>query len=881
MRRNFLSWRRCIGVSFCLFLFMTFLFFHFFFASLIKKKLITIFRDELHAELQLTVWQEGFLFPKLIFRDVMIHPLEHEKWHCKIFDIECSFTIFRLLTYWNIPLIVTVKGLNCVSAVEDQTIIFLDFCQTIFRLAPDFFKPTLQALLMSDCKTTLFDPKLDIQGSCSFNGNSISMTPDSFELHGAILLGTVGCTKRLDFVSDLTGVVDGVFDKNTYKVTIQMKGIFTDAAEPFMFRGHYADNAGRFSLSTAYPYCFIDPIIYTKQTSKLSAKCSLAFLQHILQMPGFFDGIMNVQLQKETYKNQSLQGLLTLENGTLFDLPIIASLKMNIAEKQIAFSGPIITKTAFGNFEGNYTFDLATLSGQASLQQKGSMNIDYLTSRHLFDNTNGKLHCLFNKDEMCIIASGELIHKLQQEKTCWKLTNNLIFSDGMLVKGVLGSQEGYGLLLWKDLVHGQWDILDNTQSVFSGIFDEAQPEQYHIESQCKGTFMKQWLQPYVDQYGIKTTATVSLSGDYVKKQATIDYTFFDGVCDIPSLSNGIIKARGNALVDFTKKEIVIPYFEALCTKGFLSSHNAHMYFNDTFCLESYTIPLSCTACGVSLYNVFDVVLSAHLLYHKKKEEKACRLSGEVTLHQGILKNDTSFVSGMNDTIKDSLFEKHTIIQNLHITSESPLRVDTEQLYTDVMLDITTSGTLFQPHMNGYIECVQGEILFPYKPLPISRGKLIFSGGTLQDAALELLAKDVVKNYAITMHAVGFLRDYTLLFDATPYLSQSQIFSLLLFGSDQESVSVFAPSLFSHNIKLGSFDIRFIPGFSDKSGRGGIRGALEIAVNKRLRAMIQKNFTLSEDTRFELEYTLTDAVTLRGIRDERRDVGGEIEFRWKF
>ena len=39
-------------------------------------------------------------------------------------------------------------------------------------------------------------------------------------------------------------------------------------------------------------------------------------------------------------------------------------------------------------------------------------------------------------------------------------------------------------------------------------------------------------------------------------------------------------------------------------------------------------------------------------------------------------------------------------------------------------------------------------------------------------------------------------------------------------------------------------------------------------------MIQKNFSLTEDTKFELEFLLSDDITLR-------DIGGEVEMRWKF
>ena len=76
-------------------------------------------------------------------------------------------------------------------------------------------------------------------------------------------------------------------------------------------------------------------------------------------------------------------------------------------------------------------------------------------------------------------------------------------------------------------------------------------------------------------------------------------------------------------------------------------------------------------------------------------------------------------------------------------------------------------------------------------------------------------------------------------------------------------------------------IHLVPSFTDQTGRGGLRGAVEIEVNDRWRALIQKNFSLTEDTRFEVEYSLSDDVTLRGIRDERRDLGGVVEMRWKF
>ena len=81
--------------------------------------------------------------------------------------------------------------------------------------------------------------------------------------------------------------------------------------------------------------------------------------------------------------------------------------------------------------------------------------------------------------------------------------------------------------------------------------------------------------------------------------------------------------------------------------------------------------------------------------------------------------------------------------------------------------------------------------------------------------------------------------------------------------------------------MKQINVNLKPNFSDQSGRGGLRGTLEIVVNDRWRALIEKNFSLTEDTHFELEYILSDDITFRIIRDERRDVGGEVEMKWKF
>jgi hypothetical protein len=73
-------------------------------------------------------------------------------------------------------------------------------------------------------------------------------------------------------------------------------------------------------------------------------------------------------------------------------------------------------------------------------------------------------------------------------------------------------------------------------------------------------------------------------------------------------------------------------------------------------------------------------------------------------------------------------------------------------------------------------------------------------------------------------------------------------------------------------------LRIVPSYNDQEG---LRASLEVELSDRLRGSIQKNFTMPEDTKIEVEYDLSDEISVRGVKDERGDMGAEIEMRFKF
>jgi len=239
--------------------------------------------------------------------------------------------------------------------------------------------------------------------------------------------------------------------------------------------------------------------------------------------------------------------------------------------------------------------------------------------------------------------------------------------------------------------------------------------------------------------------------------------------------------------------------------------------------------------------------------------------------------------------------------DITLETRHPIRIKTSFFDTQARAKVQIKGQLFKPEISGAVSLNTGKLLFPYKPLQITKGTLSFSSSNLDDLLIKLVAKNKIKKYLVNLDVTGSLTHHTIDLYSNPPLSKEQIIALLMAGSEEESLSSMAPALIMHNIKSLIFGsdpsfflqryaltalqplryVHFIPSFSDQSGRGGLRGTLEIDINDRWRAAIQRNFNLFEDTRFELEYLLSDDISLKAIRDEHRDISSEVEMRWKF
>jgi hypothetical protein len=372
---------------------------------------------------------------------------------------------------------------------------------------------------------------------------------------------------------------------------------------------------------------------------------------------------------------------------------------------------------------------------------------------------------------------------------------------------------------------------------------------------------------------------------------------------IPKIYNIIKDLNCNLNLDFNNNTLIVDSAKLSMHKGGIEISQGTIKLSDMYQPEFVYLPVLLNNCAINFEKNLITNLSGKILCQKKPSNKLL-LKGMIVLEQtlckyNLLSKDIQDFFGPSHT-------PHTIAQinpdlDLNIITRSPIKIHSDFLETNAAIRMRITNNLHDPHTLGHISISGGKINFPYKPLHIIQGSIYFTAEQPNEPMIDLIAKNQIKRFNITMHISGSINNPYIILESSPSLTDEQIGALLLVGSENTTLNMIMPAIIMqnlNNIVFGSMyneektndllksllkpldHVKFIPSFSDETGRGGLKGAIEIDVNDRLRALIQKNFSLSEDTKVEIDYSLTDDVSIRGIKDERGDLGGEIEIRWR-
>jgi len=373
---------------------------------------------------------------------------------------------------------------------------------------------------------------------------------------------------------------------------------------------------------------------------------------------------------------------------------------------------------------------------------------------------------------------------------------------------------------------------------------------------------------------------------------------------IPAIYNLIEGCSGDLAIDWQRRKVDLTNCAVRLHKGSLNISHAVGYFDASGRLMAAAAPLLMRDCLITLNKKVSTLLSAALML-TYQQDHPLTLQGNLFLDRTQLRDNIfsqEFMKGLSAPAGASTAWKEGINVALHCTTRSPIRIKTSFIEAEAAARLTITGELARPTVGGTIYLSQGVLLFPYKPLYIKQGTVALDPHHADEPLLDLIAENTIKGYDVQLQIQGSAKKPTISFTSVPALPEEQIIGLLWGGSPDGSIYlamslsimqamerlIFGPEVVSHplqqwlkNIFKPLGNVRFVPNFSDQTARGGIRGSLAIEVNDRLRAILKQNFDLPQDTMIDVEYDLSDDARIRGFKDERGDLGAEIEGRWKF
>ena len=380
---------------------------------------------------------------------------------------------------------------------------------------------------------------------------------------------------------------------------------------------------------------------------------------------------------------------------------------------------------------------------------------------------------------------------------------------------------------------------------------------------------------------------------------------------IPKIYNVVQNVLASCELDFYNRSISLKDVKIELHEGDIICSEANLFFDKSGTCQFMHLPCLLHNVLMSWDKGIFMLLSGSILMRKLSGGQTSMI-GQVIVEKSQLK-DNIFSSEFQEQLFGKVFEykdkdssENSCNLDIAIFTKDLLNVKTSTLEALAKIDLLLKGTIKKPELSGLIQLVSGSFYFPYKSLDIIDGKLFFLPDQQFDPLLEVVAKGKLKRFGIFMHVTGSVFDPVVQFEATPYLTEDQIVSLLLLGiesgTEENSLSIMAPALLTQKLKdlifgpalsktkmLSKFErllqslkyFRFLPQFTNQTGRGGIRGVFEVEASDHLQGKIDINFMQPEDTKFEADFALTDDITIKAQKDGPSTYGGEVEFRWKF
>lgn len=863
-----------------------------------------------------TVEHLNFFSPTCELVNVTMKPMNdpHWQWQAERLTLQCSW--WHLLWYQNIDLYITIEELEAFSIKEKNKIAITDHIYSLFSGQKTIIPVIIKSLTFKPASIAIQDTQSTEH--LFFKWESESKRLDSVVKTNAYFLDGKISRAGTDYVQDLTGTLGlesslitlNIYETGTIKIT-GTSSYFSPTCEPYLLTGSWADNTGSCTLKNRDQSCLIDlynirasptDITTTIQATLPVSSCA----QHLFpDLP--LTGIAHIKgdLAINSIGIQTARGTLSLDDAAWHNHCALKKAVSSFEKNGSLWHGSIkLFSDDHFTAQSSWQWDEAlstggfhaTLAHSLSIPGAPEWSINAEQTFFLFKQDSPgifsgsyRIDASKNKSLDQTVATGTFSAKNKTLHLAGTLNDNSYEASGSL-------SGPYLTKLWYK------DKANRTHVHLAPAPTDPQAIQGFITidllNDIGSTYGGYPLLAHRQEGALHLHATY---GDTLKTQVHLA----DAVIRIPHLYNFVKEFDALIEGDLKNKKISIHDMHCSLDRGSITCNHATFNFDDQYNLFFAHVPIHLHECFLNVSKNLFAVVSAHLVA-TKKQHAIPHLKGSLIIERSQLKENI-----FSELFQKNIFqftERALTISGMDMTCDlslettAPVRIKTSVLETSARISLAVRNTIRRPTFSGTINLGAGSLHFPYKSLYITKGSLYCPPNQTYDPIIELVAKNKIKKYNVTLQVSGSLRNHHIMLESTPPLTEEQIIGLLLTGSPEESLNVAMPALIMNNLTSLIFgntqsddsldnafkrlfkpfdNVHLVPSFTDQTGRGGLRGAIEIDINDRWHALIQKNFSLSEDTRLELEYLLSDDISIRGIRNERRDIGGEVEMRWKF
>lgn len=827
-------------------------------------------------------------------------------WHADHFELRSSWGHF--LTKGRIALHVLLDRVHTQTLVINGLPAIWKFIDRLRQGIPLGLPITLQSILLRNVVADVRDESLDAQVKLVFDGQAKRMV-GAFKMAFQLSSGNLQARNRTLFDQAAGWIHINAHQKEGKSVLAISTRCSLDLPQLApMTRSvicvSWDGSEGSCTLNNGDQSCLISPIILKRNPDGFTAECTatvpLKYFARLVTPDEQYNSLEGTYLmhvyaeQKQGVMN--MRGNIKMEHIRYNGLQIAHLGMLSFATNgQVAHGALYVDHQGPWRFSGPWSFDRASHSGKMTLANAQELEMPGMAHWKIEPHDVSIITSINGQQELEVIYNG--LAKNQTLESQMPFSGSARMDSGRIaLTCLIDGNECESVVMKNPLRFESLTIRNNAHDIVAAVYGQKD-DNARFEGLAKLVFLKSifgnWL-PY----------NVHAEGDLLFKGLLQQGKFFgslslDGALRLPATYHGMNGLRARFIIDPCNKSCVIRDMACMVNRGSLFCNRATLLLDDAY--KPYYVHVPCMVRDCFLTNGakdFFAFISGSFLYTYQNQASA--FTGSCIIDRARLTRmpaDMFFKASFSTSSMGQDF-----LVDISVATKEPIRIKTLLVDTNAKVVLALKGSMQKPSITGSVELLSGSLVFPYRPLYITKGSVYFLPHQSNDPLIELVAKNKIKQHDISLHLMGSLSNHHLMLDSSPSLTEAQILGLLLVGSLEQSFNVMVPTLIMQNLKnflMGSDPtsanlqaywrnllrplnyIHLMPSFTDQTGRGGLRGGVEIEFGERCRALVAKNFDLTEDVRCEVEYLMSDDICLKGVRDERGDVTAEVEMRWKF